>query len=146
MEKYTLNFELVPEECWRANLRSALPKEVWDKIRFAAYRRAGGRCAICGASGRLEAHERWSYDEKKKLQKLEDVIALCHACHAVKHISRAFLTGGGEDAAEHFMAVNGCTLSEFHEALGKANEVYVKRNKIEGWVTDFSWLKNNGYV
>ena len=72
---YRLNFQLVPDGCWYTNLRSALPKEVWDKLRRAAYARAGGRCMICGAGGRLEAHEVWSYDDEKHIQKLEDIVA-----------------------------------------------------------------------
>jgi phage terminase large subunit GpA-like protein len=142
MKEYKLNFELVPEECWRANLRSFLKTEDWDKIRRSAYAKAGGRCSICGARGRLEAHEKWSYDEKKALQKLEDVVALCHNCHEVKHISRTQLVGRGMEAMEHFMKVNGCAQMDFHAALSEANEEYFRRNRVEGWVTDISWLKN----
>ncbi len=142
-EKYKLNFELVPEECWHANLRSILSPAQWDEVRKDAYARAGGGCMICGArTGRLEAHERWSYDERKKLQKLETVVAICHRCHEVVHIGRTQLLGRGMDAMEHFMKVNGCTQSDFHEALGEANREYLERNKIEGWTTDISWLKD----
>ena len=56
-------------------------------------------------------------------------------------------TGGsmvyGAEAMEHFMKVNGCTQSEYHEALGEANRLYLERNKVEGWATDLSWLKDN---
>lgn len=143
MKKYKLSFELVPEECWHANLRSMLSKEQWDLIRKDAYRRAGYKCRICGRGNtRLEAHEKWSYDERKGLQKLEDVLALCKDCHQVKHISRAQLIGRGNDAMEHFMRVNECTQSDFHAELGRANEEYIRRNKIENWVTDISWLKD----
>ena len=82
------------------------------------------------------------YNEEKALQKLEDVLALCHECHEVVHISRTQLFGRGMDAMTHFMQVNGCSQMEFHEALGQANEEYKKRNKIEGWVTDVTWLEN----
>lgn len=141
-KRYKLDFELVPEECWQCNLRSVLKPADWDKVRRSAYAKAGGRCMICGArSARLEAHERWSYDEEKRLQKLEDVIAVCRLCHEVIHISRTQLIGRGAEATEHFMKVNGCTQSEFHEALGEANREYLERNKIEGWTTDMSLLK-----
>lgn len=143
-KKYKLDFEMVPEECWYANLRSVLPREDWDRIRRRAYARAGGRCSICGAPGRLEAHEKWSYDDEKKVQKLEDVIAVCRLCHEVIHISRTQLVGRGEEAMEHFMRVNGCTQSEFHAALGEANREYSERNKTEGWVTDLSLLEKWG--
>ena len=143
MKQYKLTFELVPEECWHANLRSMLSQEQWDLIRKDAYRRAEYKCRICGRGNtRLEAHEKWSYDERKGLQKLEDVLALCKDCHQVKHISRTQLIGRGNDAMEHFMRVNECTQSDFHAELGRANEEYIRRNKIENCVTDISWLKD----
>ena len=92
-KQYKLNFQLVPDGCWYTNLRSALPKEVWDRLRRAAYARAGGRCSICGKPGRLEAHEVWSYDDKKHIQKLKNIIAVCPACHEVIHIGRTSLLG-----------------------------------------------------
>lgn len=90
----------------------------------------------------MEAHEKWSYDEDLALQKLEDVLALCTACHQVVHISRTQLMGKGDDAMEHFMKVNDCSQIEFHEELGKANEIYRRRNRVESWTCDVSWLKN----
>lgn len=142
MEKYKLDFEFVPEECWGYSLYHLLSKEDWDKVRKDAYRRAGYRCCICGAKGVLEAHEKWRYDDARALQTLEDVLALCRRCHEVKHISLAYQRGRGADAEEWFEQVNGCSQSEFHEALGKTNEAYLVRNKTEGWTTDLSWLKN----
>lgn len=135
---------MVPEECWGCSLYHLLPKDKWDVVRKDACKRAGYRCRICGAQGRLEAHEKWSYDEERRLQKLEDVLALCHACHEVKHISRTQLMGRGAQAMTHFMQINGCTQAEFHQALGEANEKYLQRNKIEGWTTDVSWLAGLG--
>ena len=137
---YRLNFQLVPDGCWYTNLRSALPKEVWDKLRRAAYARAGGRCMICGAGGRLEAHEVWSYDDEKHIQKLEDIVAVCRACHEVIHIGRTALMGREAEAQAHSMKVNGATQSEYHAALGEANRVHAERSRHE-WVTDISALK-----
>ncbi len=141
-----LTFEMVPEECWYSNLRSVLKPEDWDVVRRDAYARAKGRCTICGVRGRLEAHEKWSYDDERALQKLEDVVALCHSCHEVKHISRTQLMGRGMDAMEHFQKVNACSQMEFHAALSEANEEYLRRNRIEGWVTDVSWLENRFHI
>ena len=138
---YRLNFQLVPDGCWQVNLGSALPKEAWGRLRRAAYARAGGRCSICGAGGRLEAHEVWSYDDKKHIQKLEDIVAVCPACHAVIHIGRTALLGREGQAQAHFMAVNGCTQSEYHAALGEANRIHAERSRHE-WVTDISKLKD----
>ena len=132
---------MVPEECWYSNLRSVLKPADWDIVRKDAYARAGGRCSICGRPARLEAHEKWSYDEERALQKLEDVIALCRSCHEVKHISRTYAMGRGVDAMKHFMRVNKCSQMDFHAALERANEEYLRRNRVEGWVTDISWLE-----
>ena len=144
MKEYKLTFELVPEECWYSNLRSILKPAQWDIVRKDAYARARGKCMICGRyTRRLEAHEKWSYDEERAVQKLETVVALCHNCHEVKHISRTQLVGRGAEAMEWFMKVNACSQTEYHAALGKANEEYLRRNRVEGWTTDISWLKNN---
>ena len=139
--KRKLTFETVPEECWYSNLRSALSAEQWDIVRKDAYRRYRYRCAICGASGRMEAHEKWSYDISSAVQKLEDVIALCHACHQVKHISRTQLMGKGAEAEEHYMRVNGCTQSEYHADLQALNEHYRALNAVENWITDLTFLR-----
>ena len=99
---------------------------------------------ICGVvTRRLEAHEQWSYDEGRAVQKLETVVALCHACHEVKHIAFAQMRGRGADVMEHFMRVNGCSQMEYHAALSAANEEHRRRNRIDCWQTDLSWLKEN---
>ena len=140
--EHKLTFELVPEECWYSNLRSILKPKDWDIVRREAYARANGRCSICNQrTNRLEAHEKWSYDEENALQKLEDVVALCHRCHEVKHISRTQLIGRGMEAMEQFMRVNKCSQMDYHAALGEANEEYLRRNRVVGWVTDISWLE-----
>lgn len=144
MANFKLDFEMVPEECWGYSLYHLLPPAKWDIVRKDAYKRAGYRCCICGAKGRLEAHEKWSYDEEKGLQKLEDVLALCHACHGVKHISRTQLVGKGDEAMAHFIKVNGCSQMQFHERLGEVNAEYLRRNQVEGWTTDVTWLLRLG--
>ncbi len=137
-----LNFELVPDSCWYSNLRSILSPAQWDIIRKDAYARAGGMCMICGAPAkRLEAHERWRYDEQTKTQILDDVVAVCRSCHEVIHIGRTQLMGRGKEAEQHFMEVNGCSYAEFIAALGEANEAHRRRNKVGEWKLDLSYLK-----
>ncbi|MGN1061271.1 MAG: HNH endonuclease [Candidatus Coproplasma sp.] len=139
--EYKLQFELVPDSCWCSNLRSELPKEAWDTIRKKAYARAGGRCMICGApTVRLEAHEQWRYDDKTCVQSLENIIAVCKACHEVIHIGRATLLGREKEASEHFMKVNGCSYSDYRKALGEANAVHRERSRKE-WQLDVSKLE-----
>lgn len=130
----------MPDSCWYSNLRSALPKEAWDRIRKKAYARAGGKCMLCGApTARLEAHEQWEYDDEKGVQKLKNVVAVCRACHEVIHIGRTQLMGREREASEHFMKVNGCTYAEYRKALGEANEKHRERSRRE-WQLDVSEL------
>ncbi|MDE7453053.1 MAG: HNH endonuclease [Clostridia bacterium] len=137
-----LNFELVPDSCWYSNLRSILSPAQWDVVRKEAYARADGRCMICGAPAkRLEAHERWEYDEKNEIQRLADVVAVCKACHEVIHIGRTSLTGREKEASEHFMKVNGCTYSDYRKALGEANEAHRRRNAVGEWKLDLKYLE-----
>ena len=101
---YKLNFELVPDGCWGSNLRTILSKAQWDFLRKDAYARADGKCMICGRkTKRLEAHERWNYNAEKGVQKLEEIIAVCHDCHSVIHIGRTQLKGDEIRAEKHFV-------------------------------------------
>ena len=136
-----LQIELVPDSCWYSNLRSILTPTQWNAVRKSAYAKANGKCMICGApASRLEAHERWSYNEDARIQKHEEVIAVCKNCHEVIHIGRTQLTGKGREAEEHFMNVNGCTYAEYRKALGRANEEHRRRNTVAEWKLDLSVL------
>ena len=136
-----LVFELVPESCWCSNLRSQLPKEAWDVIRKRAYARAGGRCMICGApTSRLEAHERWAYDDRTHIQSLKDIVAVCRSCHEVIHIGRTQLVGREREAIAHYTKVNGCTYADYRKALGEATALHRERSRHE-WQLDIGRLK-----
>lgn len=144
-KKLILDFELVPDGCWYSNLRSILPPEMWSIVRKEAIARAGGKCAVCHTpTNYFEAHEVWSYDVKTKTQKLEDVIAICRDCHAVKHIGRTQLKGDEDRAIKHFLTVNGCLYADYRKALGKANERHRELNKVDEWKLDLSYLKKFG--
>ena len=138
-----LTIELVPKGQWGANLRSELPKSEWDALRKATYAAAGHRCEICGGKGRkwpVECHERWHYDETTKVQHLVGLIALCPACHEVKHIGRAGAVGRGKQAMQHLMKVNKWSLQEASDYINNAFETWERRSR-EGWSLDISWLK-----
>ncbi len=132
----------VPSGCWYSNLRTLLPKAAWDIVRKDAYKRAGGRCMICGAPvTRLEAHENWSYDEKNKIQRLESVVALCRPCHSVVHIGRTQLVGDEDAAIKHFCRVNNCGYSDYVRALKIANEDNARRSALGEWQLNVDYLK-----
>lgn len=96
---------------------------------------------ICGrAVSRLEAHERWAYDEETQTQSLADVVAICRDCHAVIHIGRTQLVGDEKRAAEWFCAVNECSYADYRAALGRANEEHWRRNRVGEWKLDLHWL------
>lgn len=142
IKKFKLLPSMVPIGCWYSNLRTLLPKGGWDVVRKNAYARANGKCMICGAPcSRLEAHENWAYDEKNKIQRLDCVVALCHACHSVVHIGRTQLVGNEDAAIKHFCRVNGCGYSEYIRALKIANEDNVRRSALGEWQLDVSYLK-----
>ena len=145
MIKDVSNFKLmpspVPDSCWYSNLRTVLPKKVWDVLRKDAYNRANGRCMICGRPvKRLEAHENWSYDEEKGVQRLEAIVALCHDCHSVIHIGRTQLVGDEERAIKHFCKVNQCSYADYIRALAFANEKHARLNRVSEWKLDASLI------
>ena len=105
-----LSVELVPATCWSSNLRSELPRPAWDVLRRRSYRDAGYRCEVCGGRGPahpVECHEQWSYDDAALVQRLVRMVALCPACHQVKHLGRAHAIGRGDQARAHLASVNG---------------------------------------
>ena len=137
-----LEFELVPDGCWYSNLRSLLKPSQWDMLRKDAYNRANGKCMICSSpTKRLEAHERWYYDEEKVVQKLVDIIAVCHSCHSVIHIGRTQLLGNEDKAIKHYMKVNKCSYSDYRKNLGQANLDHQRRNRLGEWQLDLTKLK-----
>ena len=141
MKDFKLNFEIVPTGAWNNNVRTVLSKKAWDYIRNDAYARASGKCSICGrAVKRLEAHERWSYNKETAKQKLEDVIAICHACHSVIHIGRTQLLGYEDDAIKHFKKVNNCDYQGYIKALTVATNESVELSTVGEWNLDLTWL------
>jgi hypothetical protein len=141
-ESKKLQFELVPDSCWYSNLRTLLPAGQWEVVRKKALARAQGKCMICGTpTRRLEAHERWVYDDKTNVQSLGDVIAVCRACHECIHIGRTQLMGREKEASEHYMEVNGCSYAQYRKDLGEANTLHRERSRHE-WQLDITHLKD----
>jgi hypothetical protein len=70
-----------------------MPKSGYDTLRRSVCRRYGYRCGICGAAGRMNAHELWRYDDTTQVQRLESIMAVCDMCHHVKHLGHADILG-----------------------------------------------------
>lgn len=136
-----LDFEMLPASTRGVNLRRMLTRSEWNRIRRAALREYGNRCAICGRSNaRLECHEVWSFDDARHIQRLERVIPLCAMCHHVKHIGMAgrLARAGRLDywrVVNHYCEVNSCSVDDFYRARDAAFEKQSGRNAVK-WVVD----------
>jgi 5-methylcytosine-specific restriction endonuclease McrA len=60
-----------------------LETDHWQAVRARALRRAGRRCQICGARGRLDVHHNTYVRRGRELN--SDVVALCRDCHDLYH-------------------------------------------------------------
>jgi hypothetical protein len=142
MTEPKLTIELVPKSCHFKNVRSEVSKEQWDKLRKQTYRAANYKCEICGGKGDkwpVECHEVWDYDEETQVQKLVRLIALCPACHEVKHLGLASLNGRFEEAVSHLRNVNHWGVSKTQDYLDEVQEDYKRRSELD-WNLDISFL------
>ena len=141
-----LTVELVPHTCWFSNVRDHVNKKTWDKLRHSTYQKAGYVCEICAGRGPkwpVECHEVWHYDDKRHIQSLAGLTALCPSCHAVKHIGLSSLQGKGEEAEAHLAEINGWTKQETTAYLEKVWHTWQMRSRYE-WRLDLSWLEGQG--
>jgi predicted restriction endonuclease len=126
------------------NLRERMGAYRWGKLRKQVYADNGYKCAVCGAEGvQLSCHEIWDCDDKKHVQRLLGLTALCNMCHAVKHTHKGVLaqailatrlgTQGyfdlEEEAAAHFMKVNQCDRATWDKHYDESLAVWEERSK-----------------
>jgi hypothetical protein len=140
--------DLVPSTCWFTNVRSCVDPAQWDSLRSMVYRRAGQRCEICGAARgqgrkRLEAHERWSYDDATSTQKLRRLIALCWWCHRATHYGFAEVSDTAVEAMAQLCTVNRWTRAEAQAHIDAAYESWSRRSAHQ-WNLDLSILTDVG--
>lgn len=135
---------MVPKSCWYSNVRSSVPREMWDRLRKLVYAEYDHKCGVCGAKGRLEAHEIWDYQMPEKIQKLVGMIALCPQCHQIKHygLSEIRASKGELDLNKlivHFCEVNDCDMNAFLAHKAESVKTWFNRSKIE-WTLDITHL------
>ena len=85
----------------------------------------------------LEAHERWSYNETTKIQKLERIIALCHRCHSVTHFGLSKIRGLENHVHNHLKKVNNWDDDQVIKHHMEQLKIWRNRNKIN-WTIDLS--------
>lgn len=140
-----LTIDLVPKTVWGTNMKAELPDEDWDAVRTQTYERAGYRCEVCGDQGDkwpVVCQEEYQYDSEslsRNRQTFKGFVALCPACHKVKHAGRSIVDGGLKLVSSQLMRVNRWTHSESQMYLQKALSVWNERSLVE-WEQDFSAL------
>jgi len=91
----------------------------------------------------VECHEKWEYDARQQSQRLVCLVALCPACHAVKHFGRTQAEGREQEAMGHLMKVNRWTRSKASWHIKQALETWKARSKVV-WKLDITWLRTSG--
>lgn len=137
-----LTIELVPRGQWFDNVRKAVKPSQWNGIKTACFVKAGYRCEICHGKGKkhpVECHERWHYDDDKKVQTLLGVISLCPSCHRVKHIGNAARMGYLIPALKHMAKVNNWPIHMAEAYADVCMNQWQWRSEFE-WTVDMSWL------
>jgi hypothetical protein len=138
--------DLIPQTSWFRNVRAAVDRADWDRLRRMVYRRAGHRCEACSDSGvQLEAHERFTYDIQVGIQRLVRLICLCAACHWVTHFERTMLQGdaAGQAAIDHLQAVTGMIDLEAELHIRDAFDLWARRSEVS-WRVDLSLISAAG--
>ena len=138
-----LTIEFVPLSAWGQNIRSKVKRSLWEKIRKDTIAKHAGKCAICGAGGKLYCHEVWSYQDRTRVQKLTALEPLCWACHRVKHLgSTELLIASGrlsesviDRLIRHFMRVNNCDRKVFETHRVATLKFWKTRSK-HHWTLD----------
>ena len=132
-----LRIEPIPVSSWGVSLANRLPRKDWDKLRQRVYRDANYTCQVCGnVDSQLVCHEKWSFDDKRKIQRLVGLECCCQLCSDVHHFGRSKQVYDKEYVSrliEHWCKVNGKTKRDFamHEAevfelnRKRANKFYI---------------------
>lgn len=142
-EKLKLKIELIPKTSWGNNLRSKLSNTEWEEIRKRVIRKAGHKCEICGFEGDesvLHCHEKWSFNEDKLVQKLENLQSLCPRCHNVKHIGRSTTIRKDPEVIKHFKEINNIDEITAKRIINSVSKQWMIRSN-KKWKLDISYLK-----
>ncbi len=143
-KRLKLTIELVPASSWGQNLRSIVKPKIWEKLRKEVFKNWHFRCSVCNSKGNLHLHEVWKYDNKKHIQKLTNLLALCRKCHSVKHIGFSTINFSKKDSnfkdlVKHFMKINNCDRETFVRHYLQEMKKFEKRSRYE-WILDISFL------
>ncbi|MGH3682330.1 MAG: hypothetical protein ACRDT2_19010, partial [Natronosporangium sp.] len=88
-------------------------------------------------------HERWTYDERRRVQALRRLICLCTDCHTSTHYGLAQLRGLAAEALSHLRAVTGMSADEAEVHVESAFRLWEGRSRLE-WTLDLRVLTGAG--
>lgn len=129
--KLKLEIEPRPSSTWGVTLANRLDRKEWDEIRHQCYWEADYECAICGSqSSKLHCHELWSFDDRKKIQRLVGVECRCALCHDVNHFGRSsqvYPKDYVNKLISHWCKVNKRTGADFENHLAEIRATNRKR-------------------
>lgn len=137
--------DMLPVTTWEQNVRHLLGGEAWDKMRKHAYKAAGFRCEVCGAKGKLEAHERFDLVNETAVQRLVAIESLCPLCHKAKHLGIARRLGMLDAVKRHMLYVNRWTPAQLEAAIEDAYEMWEQRAYWE-WTVDLDFVRKAGLL
>ncbi len=149
--------DLIPTSCWFVNVRSNVAARDWRRLARFVYERASYTCEVCGAkriagvplwsspgsTGRIDAHERWSYTEATGVQRLERLLALCQECHTATHFGLAVVRGIDNDARAHLARVNRWSAAQVERHIEDAWRTWERRDA-RLWALDLSVVLDAG--
>lgn len=160
--KYSkINTEMIPLKMWGKNLRNVISKSNWDNLRYL-YKSTKSKpdfykfthrhhydgvyqCAICKIKeDEFELHEVWKFNDRKRIQKLVDLIPLCNSCHMAIHIGRASQLGKDKDAIAHIQKVNKWSKAKTLQHIKDAQKKWIKRS-LHVYELDLSWFQDEFY-
>jgi hypothetical protein len=141
--------DLVPSSCWFTNVRICVAPRDWERIRRMITSRTDSHCEACGRPAdretgrRMEAHERWSFDDILKVQTLRRLVCLCQDCHQTTHFGLAQIRGMEKVVRAHLAEVTGMIEAQIEAHLSEAKRVWRQRSVSE-WTLDLSMLTSAG--
>lgn len=136
-----LEIDLIPTTAWGKNIRNALGRTKWDKLRKEVLANQGNTCSTCNSTEKLQCHEVWEFNDKTGVQTLKGFQASCSLCHLGSHFGLAQkLANQGhanlENIVTHFLEVNEISFEQSQEHLAEAGSIFIKRSQQE-WEQNF---------
>jgi hypothetical protein len=141
--------DLIPSGCWFTQIRTAVSQRDWERLRRMLEQRARGCCEVCRAGPdpavgrRMEAHERFAYEEATGTQVLTRLLWICSNCHRTTHFGLAEVRGQREVALAHLRTVTGMTAAAAEAHIAAAFALWRARSD-RYWRLDLSILERAG--